>query len=159
MDSLINDGFIFWHWWVLGFLLLIAEVLTPGTFFMWIGAAAFVTGIAAWLLPGLSWAGEIVLFALLSLTAVGAWFKFRPMRRSDDADNGLNQRGRQVIGRELTLVSNIENGVGQARLDDSVWRVTGPELPSGTQVRVVGTDGATLQVKPVNHHGTAGHAH
>ena len=22
-DSLINDGFIFWHWWVLGFLLLL----------------------------------------------------------------------------------------------------------------------------------------
>lgn len=159
MDSLISDGFIFWHWWVLGFLLLVAEVLTPGTFFMWIGAAAFVTGIAAWAIPGLSWPGEIVLFALLSLAMVGAWFRFRPLRRGDDEDNGLNQRGRHTIGRELTLVTDIDNGVGQARLDDSVWRVTGPNCPSGTLVRVVGTDGATLKVKPVTPHGNAGHTH
>lgn len=149
MDSLITDGFIFWHWWVLGFLLLVMEILTPGTFFMWIGAAAFATGIAAWAFPGLSWAAEIVLFALLSLAAVGAWFKFRPMRRSDDEDNGLNQRGRHIVGRELTLVTDIDNGVGQARLDDTVWRVTGPKLATGSLVRVVGTDGATLKVEPV----------
>ncbi len=159
MDSLLNHGFIFWHWWVLGLLLLVAEVLTPGTFFMWIGAAAFVTGFAAWVLPGLSWPGEIVLFALLSLAAVAVWFRFRPMRRSDDADNGLNQRGRQLVGRELTLVSDIVNGVGQARLHDSVWRVSGPDLASGSRVRVVATDGATLKIKPVAGHHDTGHGH
>ena len=150
MDAILSDGFVFWHWWVLGFLLLVAEVLTPGTFFMWIGAAAFVTGIAAWLIPGLSWAGEIVMFALLSLAAVGAWFKFRPMRRGDDEDNGLNQRGRHSIGRELTLVTDIENGIGQGRLDDTVWRVSGPKLKAGSRVKVIGADGTTLQVEALH---------
>lgn len=154
MDAILSDGFVFWHWWVLGFLLLVAEILTPGTFFMWIGFAAFVTGITAWLVPSLSWAGEIVMFAVLSLAAVILWLKYRPLTRNDAEDNGLNQRGRHNIGRELTLVSDIENGIGQARLDDSVWRVSGPKLKAGSRVKVIGTDGTTLKVEALHaeHH-------
>ncbi len=150
MDAILSDGFVFWHWWVLGFLLLVAEILTPGTFFMWIGFAAFVTGVAAWLVPSLSWAGEIVMFAVLSLAAVVLWLKYRPLTRNDAQDNGLNQRGRHTIGRELTLVSDIENGIGQARLDDTVWRVAGPKLKAGSRVRVIGADGTTLQVEALH---------
>lgn len=150
MDAILIDGFIYWHWWVLGFLLLVMEILTPGTFFMWIGIAAFVTGVAAWSIPGLSWSGEIVMFALLSLASVGLWLKYRPLTRNDAVDNGLNQRGRHSIGRELTLVTDIENGVGQGRLDDTVWRVSGPKLKAGSRVRVIGADGTTLQVEALH---------
>ena len=155
MDAILTDGFIYWHWWVLGFLLLVMEILTPGTFFMWIGFSAFITGIAAWLVPGLSWSAEIVLFAVLAIAAVILWLKFRPLTRKDAEDNGLNQRGRHAIGREMTLVSDIDNGIGQGRLDDTVWRVSGPRLPSGSLVRVVGVDGATLKVEAVQ--AEAGH--
>lgn len=153
MDEIFSNGFAFWGWWVLGFVLLVIEVLTPGTFCMWIGFAAFATGGVAWLLPALGWPAEIVIFALLSLAAVGLWFKWRPLRRDDDANNGLNQRGRGYIGRVLTLSEAIVNGIGQARLEDSVWRVAGPNLPSGALVRVVGSEGTTLRVEPVSASG------
>lgn len=160
MDTFITDGAPYWGWWVLGFLLLIAEILTPGTFFLWIGFAAFVTGVAAWLVPALSWSAEIVLFALLALAAVGLWFRYRPLTRHDAEDNGLNQRGRHLVGREMTLVADIVNGIGQGRLDDTVWRVAGPPLAAGSVVRVVGADGATLKVEPVAvAAGPAGGAH
>lgn len=148
MDTFLTDGAPYWGWWVLGFLLLIVEILTPGAFFLWIGLAAFVTGVAAWLAPQLSWTVEIVIFALLSLAAVGLWFRFKPLTRHDAEDNGLNQRGRHLVGREMTLVTDIVNGIGQGRLDDTVWRVAGPKLAAGTVVRVVGADGATLKVEP-----------
>lgn len=149
MDDMLANGYPYWGWWVLGFLLLIAEILTPGTFFLWIGLAAFVTGIAAWLLPGLGWAAEIMVFAVLALAAVGLWFKFKPLTRNDAEDNGLNQRGRHLVGREMTLVTDIVNGIGQARLDDTVWRVAGPKLGAGSVVRIVAADGATLRVEAV----------
>ena len=147
MDEIFANGFVFWHWWVLGFALLMLEVLTTGTFCMWIGIAAFATGILAWLIPSLGLPAEIVLFALLSLAAVGLWFKYRPMSRNDAVNNGLNQRGRSYIGRVLTLNQAIVNGIGQARLEDSVWRVAGPNLPIGSLVRVVATEGTTLRVE------------
>ena len=36
--------FTFWHWLVLGGLLLLLEVFTPGFVFMWLALAAAVTG-------------------------------------------------------------------------------------------------------------------
>lgn len=147
MDDFFGNGFVYWHWWVLGFALFVGEILTPGTFLMWVGFAALLTGVVAWLVPALGWPADVVLFALLSVGAVGFWFKFRPMRRDDDADNGLNQRGRSYIGRVLTLSKAIHDGIGQARLDDTVWRVAGPDLPSGSRVRVVGSEGTTLRVE------------
>jgi len=147
MDELLGSGFAFWGWWVLGFVLLVVEVLTPGMFCMWIGFAAFGTGIVAWLIPSLPGPVEVVIFALLTLVSVGLWFKIRPTRKGDDVNNGLNQRGRGYIGRVLTLSEGIVNGIGTARLEDSVWRVAGPNLPTGARVLVTGTEGTTLRVE------------
>ena len=36
---------------------------------------------------------------------------------------------------------------GKARIDDTVWRVEGSDLPAGTQVRVTAVDGAILKVE------------
>ena len=61
----------------------------------------------------------------------------------------LNRRGEQYAGRLLTLVEPIDNGYGVVRVDDTRWRVRGPALPAGEVVRVIGTDGMTLLVEPV----------
>lgn len=142
------DAILFWHWWVLGFALLVAEILLPSTFCLWLGLSAFITGIAAWAVPSLHWQTEVVIFAVLSFVAVGAWFRFRPLGKTD-ADNGLNQGGRQYVGQVFELVEPINNGFGKVRVADSVWRVAGPALPSGSRVRVTAAEGATLQVEPV----------
>lgn len=42
-DWLIN--WTLWHWLILGFILLIGEVLTPGIFLLWWGLAALVTAL------------------------------------------------------------------------------------------------------------------
>lgn len=142
------DAIVFWHWWVLGFALLVAEVFLPSTFCLWLGGSALVTGLVALLMPGLHWQTEVVIFAVLSFVAVAAWFRFKPLSKAAP-DTGLNQRGRGYVGQVFELIEPIHNGVGKARVGDSVWRVTGPELPLGSQVRVVATDGATLQVEPL----------
>lgn len=141
------DAIVFWHWWVLGFGLLIAEILLPSTFCLWLGLSALVTGIAAWVMPELHWQIEVVVFAVLSFLAVALWFRFRPLARAD-ADNGLNQRGRNYVGQVFELIEPIQNGFGKARVEDTVWRVAGPELPSGSRVKVTAVEGATLRVEP-----------
>ena len=143
------DALVFWHWWVLGFALMVAEILLPGTFCLWLGSAALVTGVAAWLVPSLHWQTEGVVWAVLSFVAVGLWFRFRP-KAVEVADTGLNQRGRGYVGQVFTLVEPISNGVGKARVEDTVWRVAGPELPLGAKVRVTAVEGATLKVEPIS---------
>ena len=36
---------LFWHWWVLGLVLVVIEMIAPGFFLLWIGLAAGVTGL------------------------------------------------------------------------------------------------------------------
>ena len=74
MDFLegIDSG---WLWTIGGVLLLIAEIIAPGVFLVWIGIAAIVTGIFA-LLFGIGIAGQLGLFALYAVLAVMAGRRF-----------------------------------------------------------------------------------
>ncbi|MGH7004326.1 MAG: NfeD family protein [Alphaproteobacteria bacterium] len=47
----------------------------------------------------------------------------------------------------MTLEEATVNGRGRARIGDSLWRVTGPDLAAGTRVRITGMDQGTLKVE------------
>ncbi len=138
-------------WFSLGMLLLIAEVIIPGIFLMWFGLAALLTGVIDWLIPGLSWQIQALAFAVLS---VGLVFGVRPYiglelnKETDRPD--LNRRLYSLIGEVTTLTRPIQNGHGEVKIGDTLWRVTGPDLPKGTRVKVVGVDEKrmTLSVEP-----------
>lgn len=46
---------LFWHWWVLGLVLVVIEMVAPGFFLLWIGLAAGVTGLILVVVPGIGW--------------------------------------------------------------------------------------------------------
>lgn len=144
------DHIEFWWWWALGAALLAIEILAPGFFFLWFAAAAVVVGFVLLVVPDLGWGLQLILFAVLGVVAlaIGRPIFKRPPPESDHPT--LNRRGEQYVGRHLTLLEPIRDGVGWAKVDDSRWRVAGPDLPAGSQVRVVGCVGATLQVEPAS---------
>jgi membrane protein implicated in regulation of membrane protease activity len=59
----------------------------------------------------------------------------------------LNNRVAQLVGQTATLEQPITNGVGHVRLGDTLWRVKGPDLPAGTQVRIRGGSSDRLEVE------------
>jgi membrane protein implicated in regulation of membrane protease activity len=134
-----------WTWWIAGVVLLILEILAPGTFFLWFGVAAIVTGIVA-MIHDFGWQTELILFAVLAVVfaVVGRRYFSYDSRRSDQPL--LNERAARLIGRDFTLAEPIVGGMGKLRVEDSSWRISGPDLPSGTRVRVTGHDGALLTV-------------
>jgi inner membrane protein len=138
-----------WAWIVLGLALMGLELLAPGVFLLWLGLAAMLTGVLDWAFA-LSWQASALCFALLSVVSVLAGRKLT--RRPDEEDQGpagLNRRGHALVGRVFVLEAPIADGAGRIRVDDSSWRVTGPNAPAGASVRVVRADGATLVVEPV----------
>ncbi|TCT06029.1 NfeD family protein [Aquabacter spiritensis] len=135
-----------WSWFLLGGLLLGAEIVVPGASLIWLGLAAFAAG-AIGLLLGPAWQIQILLFALLSLAAVmaGRWLAARGGAGSDRPF--LNRRIDALVGRTFILEGAIHDGTGTVRVDDSLWRVHGPDLPAGTRVTVIRSDGAVLFVE------------
>ena len=142
------DGMQFWHWWILAAVFAGIGILAPGVFFIWLAAAAALTGLSALFIPGLGWQIEALIFAVLAVASVVFWRNYiKRNGQKDDPAATLNRRGEQMIGRTAVLSEPIQNGRGKARIDDTVWRVEGTDLPAGTQIKVVGVDGAILKVE------------
>ncbi len=142
------DSLVYWHWIVLGFLLLILEMLAPGAILMWFGAGALLVGGLLYLFPEISWDWQIVIFAVVSFVSIFAWKKLRNKSPDDNTEAGtLNQRGKALVGRRIPLVESITNGVGRVQIEDTFWRVEGPDLAVDTLVAVTDSDGATLKVE------------
>lgn len=138
-----------WAWIVVGIVLAALELLAPGVFFLWLGLAAILTGILD-LIFDLSWQASALVFAVFAAAAVGLgrWLT----RRADEAEPDqpfLNRRGEALVGLTVPLDQAIVGGEGRIRVGDSVWRVTGPDLPAGAAVRVARMEGATLVVEGV----------
>lgn len=143
------SAFGVWSWFILGLLLLAVEVAMPGFFMLWLGIAAILTGIVA-LVVVLPWQAEFVVFAVFAVIALGAWLALAKRSTETPADNPfLNQRAAGYVGREFALEEAIVRGVGRMHIDDTVWRLAGPDLPSGSRVRITRADGALLHVESV----------
>jgi membrane protein implicated in regulation of membrane protease activity len=134
-----------WAWIILGVLLFGLELLAPGIFFVWLGIAAVLTGLADGML-GLSWQASALLFAVLCVLAVVAGRRLTGPYAREEASH-LNQRGEALVGRTFTLDAPIARGEGRVRVDDSFWRVKGTDAPVGASVRVVRVEGTTLIVE------------
>jgi len=137
----------FWDWLAFGTVLLILEVFGAGGYLLWIGVAAACVGVLTYLFPELPWAWQFIIFALLSvLTAVLWWQRQRSAAKPSDVP-GLNQRGREFVGRTFVLHEAIVGGRGKIKAGDTLWLVSGPDLPAGSEVRVTGQDGVLLKVE------------
>ncbi|MGB3317957.1 MAG: NfeD family protein [Sphingopyxis granuli] len=136
-----------WMWLSLGVLLAAAEIVAPGFFLIWLGAAAIVTGVVAWIVP-ISVPLQLGIFAVLSfivLYTARRWLKANPIA---SADPHLNQRAGRLVGEVLTVTRAIEDGRGRAKVGDGEWPVHGPDAAEGTKVRVVSAEGGVLVVEP-----------
>lgn len=137
-----------WSWVVLGLILLGLEILAPGTIFLWFGLSALAVGVVA-LAFGFGWQVHVALFLVLSLVSLLVGRRMMHKMASEKGDPGLNQRGSRYIGREFTLAAPLSEGAGNLSIDDTIWRITGPDLPAGTKVKVESIDGARLVVARV----------
>lgn len=138
----------FWHWLILGFALIAFEVMVPGTFLLWPGIAAIVTGILAYSTVAEGWQAQAVIFAILTVASAFAGRRLYARLKEPVSDEpALNRRAQQMIGGVHTLDTPILDGQGRMKVGDGTWKIKGPDLPTGTRVRVIGVDGIALVVE------------
>ena len=136
-----------WALWIgLGLLAMGAELLLPGAFLVWIGAAAVGTGLLLWLAdPGTA----ATLLVFIALLALGIGLSLRVFRRKPGGVGAaLNTPSSGLVGRVGTLLA-ADGLEGRARIGDSDWPVrleTPAEL--GARVEVIAVQGMTLLVRP-----------
>ena len=135
-----------WNWLIFGFILMALELLAPGVFLFWLGLAALLVGLLSFAIsPVLADpAPDVRVFAA---AAVPLWRRVARSATSRSTSNPfLNKRADALVGRVFTLEKPIIDGTGTVRIDDTIWRVAGPDAPAGSRVKVVQADGASLTV-------------
>ncbi|MCF6326561.1 MAG: NfeD family protein [Devosiaceae bacterium] len=135
-----------WSWIVGGLVLLAIELIAPGGVFVWLGGAAVLTGLFTLVNSALPLPFQFAIFGALSLLALMGWIAVRRRALSKTDSPFLNRRAERHMGKEGFLSEPIVGETGRMELGDSVWRVRGPELPVGHRVKIVGSDGALLEV-------------
>lgn len=142
--------FLWWHWVVLGIVLMLLELAVPAFFLIWFGAAAVILGGVLLVLPSLSLAWQIAAWIVCSLVFIWLWFKvFKSGMHKTRA--GMS-KGAMVgeIGLVIRDMRPFEKG--QIRFQkpvqgDEVWEAASDEeIRVGERVRVLDVEGNTLKV-------------
>jgi inner membrane protein len=137
-----------WLWLIGGVVLLIAELIAPGFFLVFIGGAAIATGLASLLLP-VSLTLQLAIFAVLAFLAarIGGRRAYS-YKYEHSTDPFLNDRARRLLGQVVVASQPIDAHSGRVKVGDSEWSARGGPAAAGDRVRIVDIDGNCLKVEP-----------
>ncbi|MFZ7305306.1 NfeD family protein [Avibacterium avium] len=139
-----------WHWLILGFGLLIAEILIPGVFLLWWGLAAIIIAGVMALFVTLSLTSLVIGYAILAIILSFSWWKYQHGKDlQDQSYTSLNQRDHAMLGTKGIVQEINENGIGRGHFGDTTWRIQGKHLQVGDAIEVYNVEGITLFVKKV----------
>ena len=142
--------FEWWHWIVLGLCLSMVELAVPAFFIIWFGLGAIGVGLVLLAVPTLSIAGQLLFWALLSISLVVFWFRYLKPRTM----SVVGSSAAQVIGEVGILVSDINPDIrGHVRfqkpvLGSDLWDCYAENaIKAGERVRIVAVEGSYIKVK------------
>ena len=137
-----------WIWAIGGLVLLIAEIVAPGFFLVFLGVAAIATGLFT-LLFDLSLAPQLVLFVIYTALAVMIGKRWYAEPDHHDQSIKLNDPSLRMVGKTLTVVDPVDDHGGRVRVGDGEWSARGGPAATGARVRVTAVDGNCLLVENV----------
>jgi len=145
MEWFVNWGI--WHWLILGFVLLIAEIAMPGVFLLWWGLAAIVVAGIMKLFPALPLSALVVIYAIIAIILSVIWWRYQHSKdQVDQSQSVLNQRDHAMIGARGKVLEMAENGIGRGAFGDTTWRIKGHGLSVNDLIEVTGVNSITLNV-------------
>ena len=136
----------YWNWFIAAAVLFLVEIIAPGSFMMWLGLAALLVGGIS-LAVDWSWQAQVIAFAIFAVASIPAWRRVSRRVEAPVDRPFLNRRAEGYVGRTFTLDKPIVDGIGTVRIDDTVWRVSGPDCPAGSRVKIARAEGAELMVE------------
>ena len=142
--------FIWWHWLVLGLLLVVAELATPGGFYIiFFGIGAVIVGVLAGAgLSGPLWV-QVALFPIISIVFL-ALFRTRLLRLTqvDPQAPPIDT----LVGEVGTVAETLMPGtIGKVELRGASWSARNASestLAAGARCQVLRVDGLTLYIVP-----------
>lgn len=91
---------LYWHWLVLGLVILGIELFVPSMTAIWFGLSALVVGVLLWVFPSALFTVQLGVWIGLSAVLAYIWFALIKPKHNIDDDNAIN-----LVGEVATLTS------------------------------------------------------
>jgi hypothetical protein len=141
---------LYWHWLILGMLLIAGEIFVPSFTILWFGLGALVVG-GLMLVVELGFSAQILIWTVSSVVFTVLWFKYFKPRMIDRTSAGISRDA--AIGEAgLVIKAPTEHSRGQVRfttpiLGDDEWDfICKKNVSVGDRVRIQEISGNTLIV-------------
>ena len=142
-----------WHWLVLGFSLMIAEIFIPTFASLWFGVSAIIVAALAWLLP-VPLMVQVLIWLGLSVLFMFAWVKYiKPLstnrkKAGQSSDLIIGETGMIVFKPQKNLSGLVRFNVPIWGADEWPCRTAGVNVEAGDRVVVLKVAGDELIVAP-----------
>jgi membrane protein implicated in regulation of membrane protease activity len=148
--TLLSETVLWWHWIVIGLILLAVE-MGVGTFlFLGLGLAAAIVGVmdylfaTSFLVELLTWTA----FSILVLASWVRWFKEPTMATTGQSDHGLDIEGTVSVAIEPHRRGKVI--FDSPVLGNTLWHASSDTtIAKGERVRIVEVNGQLIDVTPV----------
>lgn len=142
--------FEWYHWAILGVVMVTSELLLPTLVLVWFGLGALVVALCLLVVPDMPLSTELIVWIVVSVSLVYAWFKvFQPWRHKTLA----GRSSAQVIGEIGLLIADVapfqksKVRFQMPIVGAEVWECVADEpIKVATRVKVVSVDGTILKV-------------
>lgn len=142
---------LYWHWLVLGMLLMAAEIFVPSFTILWFGLGGILVGAILWLMPDLATSWQLFLWAALSSAFAAFWFLVLKPGKQDRTKAGIAREAitgevGQVIKKPAEHVRGIVRFTTPVLGDDEWEFICNDPVELGDRVMVNELSGNTLLV-------------
>lgn len=142
---------LWWHWLVLGMVMIGLELVVPSFTIIWFGLGAVIVSIVLAIFPGYPFSVQILTWTVASVLFTLAWFRFfHPPARKTSAGSSEDDFVGE-IGRVIRAAGPGAKGVVKFQLPllgEDEWPCRADEsLDVGDRVKVVGVEGNVVKVE------------
>ena len=141
---------LYWHWLVLGLILVVLEIFLPSFTVLWFGLGALIVGITQAMVP-MSLPMQILLWTVFSVIFAVSWFKFiKPRMAASNRDGDARNTAIGQAGLVTKLPTETTLGVMRFTtpvMDRDEWEFRcDMSVELGNRLHVVDFDGNTVIV-------------
>lgn len=149
---------LWWHWLVVGLVLIGLELVVPSFTIIWFGCGAVLVGIVMLVAPAFPLAAQLLTWTVVSALLTLAWFRyFNP--RTNRTVSGTSKGS--VVG-ETGLVIRPAEPYSKGRVKFQLPLMGADEWPCladeslevGDRVRVVDLEGHVMRVEKIGQGGS-----
>lgn len=140
-------------WFLVGLVLLLAELAVPGLIIVFFGIGAWVAAVCC-LVFDISINEQLLIFlisSLLSLALLRRLIRQRYMNRQEDHGGDINE---DYLGKTVVALTDFDDqGTGKVAFKGTTWEASSAEpISRGQNAIITGFQSIRLQVKPLPPH-------